>query len=180
MPPKKRGKRGLTDEQLEAEPKPKRQKGVASNSGLHKRSGTSALNSDSGVTETQEALQSQQQEQVESKFDYDISSTGRNGNYRRYGNEKQDMENQLQDRTEELEKADLESSDPLPFDMNVIQAEEWDVLSPNNRLYALNWSLVKAIGVLEYIHVDLVEWLNNEGYESIDGGLLPGGDVPVF
>jgi len=165
MPPKRRGKRGSADEQPKAEPKAKRQKRDS------QKSAPSASNTNSeapGPRAMPQAQQRQRQRQAESQFDEDDDDT-----HHAYGSEQQQAtDDHAQERaTEEEEKAGMENFGLMPFDMNLIQAEEWDVLSPDNRLYALNWSLIRAIGVLEYIHISLMELQDSEKDEDgdIDG-----------
>ena len=178
MPPKKGGKRGRFDEQPNAEPKAKRRRENPQHPIAPQKSDITAINTTSNAGNQHLLHQCQQQQKTESPIDYGVDDT-----YHEYGDEQQAIDNLNQGGTTEGEISRGETSEPLPFEINVIQAEEWDVLTPNNRLYSLNWSLIKAIRVLEYIHIGLMEAQNSdsERYESSDrSSPAPSGGVLDF
>lgn len=150
MPLKKKGKRSRTDEQPKAEPKAKRQKRDPNQN--------NSLQTDEIAPQAKEdeAARQQQVEAAENQQNLDHEHYFENADtYNEYATQQQT--DQIQAHSEEAADSQTASYDTGPFEIDVIQAEQWDVLSPQNRLYALNWSLIKAIGVLEYLHIDLIE-----------------------
>ncbi|KAH8602822.1 hypothetical protein B0O99DRAFT_679808 [Bisporella sp. PMI_857] len=53
-------------------------------------------------------------------------------------------------------------SEFISYEPKVIQAAEWDELSPNDRAIALSGSLMRAVEVLELFHSNLLENLSVE------------------
>jgi len=179
MPSKKRGKRGRADEHLpNTEPNAKRQKQDLQSSNSLEKGLRPAQSIESEVGKHQVVPQIQQQQQVEanSQSDYTVDDT-----YNEYENEQQPTKDHIQYHIAKQESSGGETYDPNPLEFNVLQAEEWDMLSPDVRLHALNWSLIRAIGVLECMHINLMESQNSNHSDSSDReSPLPDGALPVF